>query len=51
MIKKLLGALLVVTLAVAFTGCAEDEHKVTQKRETKTESTPQDKSPGTMVVE
>jgi Flp pilus assembly protein TadD len=51
MLKKLLGTMLVVTLAVVFTGCAEDEHKMTQKRETQTESTPQDTSPGTMTVE
>ena len=51
MFKKMVGALLVVAAAVVFTGCAEDEHKITQKRETQTETTPQDTSPGTMVVE
>lgn len=51
MLKKLLGAVLVMTLAVVFTGCAEDEHKITTKKETQTESTPTDTSPGTMTVE
>ena len=51
MFRKLLSIMLVATFAVAFTGCAEDEHKVTQKKETQHESTPTDKSPGTMVVE
>ena len=51
MLKKTLAAMLVVVLAVVFTGCAEDEHKITQKKETQTESTPHDVKPGEMTVE
>lgn len=42
---------LVLLFAAAFTGCAENEHKVTTKKESKTESEPKDSSPGQMVVE
>lgn len=51
MFKKLVGGVLVVAAAVVFTGCAEDEHKITQKKETQTESTPTDVKPGEMTVE
>jgi hypothetical protein len=51
MIKRLLCMTFVLLFAAAFTGCAENEHKMTTKKESKTESEPQDKSPGTMVVE
>ncbi len=51
MIRKLFSLALVIAVAVVFTGCAENEHKVTTKKESQHESTPQDKSPGTMVVE
>lgn len=51
MIRKLLGITLVLLLAVAFTGCAENEHKVTTKKESQIESAPRDTSPGHMVVE
>jgi len=51
MLKKTLAALFVLMFAVVFTGCAEDEHKITQKKETQTESTPHDVKPGEMTVE
>jgi PBP1b-binding outer membrane lipoprotein LpoB len=51
MIRKLFSLTLVTAVAVIFTGCAENEHKVTTKKESQHESTPEDKSPGTMVVE
>lgn len=51
MFRKLMSLMLVIALATVFTGCAENEHKVTTKKESQHESQPQDKSPGTMVVE
>jgi len=51
MIRKMLTLALAVGFAACFTGCAENEHKMTTKEESKTESEPQDTSPGTMVVE
>ena len=52
MIRKLCSLLLVVAFAAALTtGCQENEHEVTHKSETTTETTPQDASPGGMIVE
>ncbi|MBI5764822.1 MAG: hypothetical protein HZA51_15000 [Planctomycetes bacterium] len=51
MFRKLLSLMFVVAVATVFTGCAENEHKVTTKKESQHESQPEDKSPGTMVVE
>jgi len=51
MIRKLFAFALALCISVVFTGCAENEHKVTTKKESQHESAPQDKSPGTMVVE
>jgi hypothetical protein len=51
MIRKCLTLVCSLALFAAFSGCAENEHKITEKKESKTESTPQDTSPGEMVVE
>ena len=48
---KFIGIVMIAAIAFFFTGCAENEHKVTTKKESQTESTPHDTSPGTMVVE
>ncbi|MFQ5425115.1 MAG: hypothetical protein ACE5F9_14205 [Phycisphaerae bacterium] len=51
MLRILCRVLLTVAFVIAVSGCAENEATITQKRESKTESTPTDASPGTMVVE
>jgi hypothetical protein len=49
--RKLLSLVLVVGVAAVCSGCAENEHKITQKQESQTESEPTDSSPGTPVLE
>jgi hypothetical protein len=49
MIRKLLSIAIIGAIAICYVGCSEDEHKMTQKSETQTESAPKDKSPGEMT--
>ncbi len=51
MLKKLLCLAFVLALSIVYTGCAENEHKVTSEKQEQHESAPQDTSPGGMVVE
>ena len=51
MIRKLCSLGFVVAFAIGVCGCAEPEYKTTQKTETQSESTPQDVSPGEMIVD
>jgi hypothetical protein len=51
MLRKLCTLVLSLAFVVAVTGCAEDEYKVTDKKEVQKESNPTDVSPGTMIVE
>ena len=51
MIRKLLTMVFALAFAVCICGCAENEYKVTDKKETVTESEATDVSPGEMVVE
>jgi hypothetical protein len=51
MLRKLLTLACVLAFAFVTTGCAENEHEITTKKETEHESDPQDQSPGEMVVE
>lgn len=51
MVRKLCTMLFAVAFAFSVAGCEENEHKVTEKKETTHESQPQDSSPGEMVVE
>lgn len=51
MLRKLCTLSFVLAFAFCITGCAEPEYKVTDKKESQTESTPHDVSPGEMVVE
>ncbi len=51
MIRRLFCVLIALVFAVAISACAENEYKVTEKKEIQTESTPTDVSPGEMVVE
>ncbi len=51
MLRKLCTLVLSLAFVVAIAGCNEPEYKVTEKKETQTESTPTDTGPGTMIVE
>jgi hypothetical protein len=51
MLKKLCCLMLAFTLSAVFTGCAENEHKVTTEKQEQHESAPHDSSPGKMIVE
>ncbi len=51
MIRKLCSLGFVLAFALCVCGCAEPEYKTTQKTETQSESTPQDVSPGEMIVD
>lgn len=51
MIRRILSVVMVLALAAPFVGCAEDEHRVTEKKEIRTESQPRDVSPGEPIVE
>lgn len=51
MIRKLCSIAFVLAFVLCVCGCAEDEHKITEKKEVQTESTPTDVSPGEMIVE
>ncbi len=51
MIRKLCTLMLVIAFAAAISGCQENEHEVTHKKESTTETTPRDSSPGGMIVE
>ncbi len=51
MLKKIGCLILTLALSAVYTGCAENEHKVTTEKQEQTESAPRDKSPGEMVVE
>ncbi len=51
MLRKLCTMVFAMAFAVAVVGCEENEHKVTEKKETTHESQPTDSSPGTMIVE
>lgn len=51
MLRKISCLFVALTLSAVFTGCAENEYKTTTERQEQHESAPQDKSPGTMVVE
>ncbi|HWL94494.1 MAG TPA: hypothetical protein VNT79_13295 [Phycisphaerae bacterium] len=54
MLRKLFTtafALAFVSASAVTTGCKEDEHKVTEKKETTYESEPTDTDQGEMVVE
>ena len=52
MIRKCLTLLCSLAIFAGLTGCPpENEHKITEKKESKTESAPQDTSPGEMIVE
>jgi len=49
--RKLCSLALVLFLAAFFCGCAENEYKVTEQKETQHESQPTDVKPGEMIVE
>ncbi|MBN2559673.1 MAG: hypothetical protein JXQ75_01915 [Phycisphaerae bacterium] len=51
MIRKLCTLVLGLAFVLCVCGCAENEYKTTEKKETTTESTPTDVSPGEMIVE
>jgi len=51
MLRKLCTLSFVLAFIFCVTGCAENEHRVTDKEESHTESTPTDASPGGMIVE
>ncbi|GJQ27767.1 MAG: hypothetical protein HBSAPP02_27990 [Phycisphaerae bacterium] len=52
MIRRILGMCLVCCFGLGLCiGCSENEHKVTEKKEIKTEGEVKDVSPGEMVVE
>ena len=51
MLRKLCTLVLSLAFVVAVTGCAEDDIKITDKKEVQTETNPTDVSPGTMIVE
>ncbi|HVP12620.1 MAG TPA: hypothetical protein VMV94_15700 [Phycisphaerae bacterium] len=51
MYRRLLCILTALLFAVAVSACAENEYKVTDKKEIQTESPPTDVSPGEMIVE
>lgn len=52
MIRKCLALLFCMGILTAVTGCPpQRETTITEKKEIQTESTPQDVSPGTMIVE
>ncbi len=51
MLRKLSTLILSLAFVVAVVGCKENEHKVTEKKETTHETQPQDSSPGEMIVE
>ena len=51
MIRKLCRVMLALAFVFCLAGCAENEYKVTDKKETQTESTATDVSPGEPIVE
>lgn len=51
MLRKLLTIVAACCFFAGVTGCAENEHKMTDKRESRTESSPEPVSPGEEVVE
>ncbi len=52
MLRKLMCLCVAFCFGLALsTGCSENEHKVTEKKEVKTEGEVRDVSPGEMVVE
>lgn len=51
MVRKICGLAMVLAWSLVYTGCAENEHKVTSEKQEQHESAPQDSSPGQMVVE
>lgn len=51
MLKKIGCLVLVLAVAAVYSGCAENEHKITTEKQEQTESEPQDSSPGGMIVE
>lgn len=51
MFRKLSTVVFVMAFAFVAIGCEENEHKVTEKKETTHETQPTDSSPGTMIVE
>ncbi|MBK8270934.1 MAG: hypothetical protein IPK83_22545 [Planctomycetes bacterium] len=51
MLRKLCTVVFSLAFAFAIVGCEENEHKVTEKKETTHETQPTDSSPGGMVVE
>lgn len=52
MLRKMMSLCVICCFGLALSsGCAENEHKVTEKKEVKTEGEVRDVSPGEMVVE
>lgn len=52
MVRRILGFCVVYCIGLTLcAGCSENEHKVTEKKEVKTEGEVKDVSPGEMVVE
>ena len=51
MLKRLFCLMLTLAIAAVYTGCAENEHKITHEKQEQTESEPHDTSPGKMVVD
>lgn len=51
MIRKLVVLLTACCMFTVFVGCNEPEHKMEQKKETRTESDPEFTSPGEPIVE
>ncbi|GMU33069.1 MAG: hypothetical protein HS101_08765 [Planctomycetia bacterium] len=51
MLRKMLSVMFVFASAYVVSGCAEDEHTVSQETQSQTESEPRDVDQGTMIVE
>ncbi len=51
MFRTLLTLTFAVCLVAIVAGCEENEVKITEKKQTQTESTPTDVKPGEMIVE
>lgn len=51
MLRKMLSVMFVFASAYVVSGCAEDEHTVSQETQSQTESGPRDVDQGTMIVE